>query len=219
MSGSAMAAVTTYKAQIDVTNPTALTGFSFPLFTVTNLSDPGIQITGFSLQNGPPWDWINSNTDPSDPYRMVLPTGATRTLLSGQESPNFDVNDGGPTLISYAFTGFDPGEFFRMAADPEASNGSSAVIDVRPFLLQQSGLQILAGVGFSGGINLSSANWALNYFDPGGDLTADTNQFYRITLEQTFGTGGVPEPATWALMIGGVGMVGTMLRRRREIIV
>src|SRR5688572_28826003 len=27
--------------------------------------------------------------------------------------------------------------------------------------------------------------------------------------------GAVPEPATWALMIGGFGMAGAMLRRRR----
>jgi hypothetical protein len=216
MSDAATAAVTTYKAQIDVTNPTALTGFSFPLFTVTNLSSPGIEITGFSLQNGPPWDWINSNTAPGDPYRMVLPAGGTRTLLSGQESPNLDQNNGGPTLISYAFTGFDPGEFFSMAADPEASNGTSAVIDVRPFLLQQSGLQILAGVGFSNAVNLSSPGWTLNYFNPGGDLQSDTNQFYRLTLEHSIGSAGVPEPAAWALMILGFGGVGASLRAARR---
>ena len=28
---------------------------------------------------------------------------------------------------------------------------------------------------------------------------------------------GVPEPATWAMMIGGFGMAGTMLRRRRQL--
>jgi len=29
-------------------------------------------------------------------------------------------------------------------------------------------------------------------------------------------TGGVPEPATWAMMIGGLGAVGTVMRRRRR---
>jgi hypothetical protein len=33
---------------------------------------------------------------------------------------------------------------------------------------------------------------------------------------QGFATGGVPEPASWALMIGGFGLAGAMLRRRRS---
>ena len=28
--------------------------------------------------------------------------------------------------------------------------------------------------------------------------------------------GGVPEPASWALMIGGFGLVGASMRRRRD---
>jgi PEP-CTERM motif len=34
--------------------------------------------------------------------------------------------------------------------------------------------------------------------------------------EQNMVTGLVPEPASWALMIGGFGMAGAMLRRRRS---
>ena len=38
--------------------------------------------------------------------------------------------------------------------------------------------------------------------------TGDSNFLYR--------PGGVPEPSTWALMIGGFGLAGTVLRRRRS---
>ncbi len=34
---------------------------------------------------------------------------------------------------------------------------------------------------------------------------------------QSFVLGGVPEPATWALMIGGFGLAGAALRRRRAL--
>ncbi len=37
------------------------------------------------------------------------------------------------------------------------------------------------------------------------------------TLSDVSGGGAVPEPATWALMIGGFGMAGVMIRRRRAL--
>lgn len=36
-------------------------------------------------------------------------------------------------------------------------------------------------------------------------------------LSASFSTAGVPEPATWALMIGGFGLAGAALRRRRTV--
>lgn len=39
----------------------------------------------------------------------------------------------------------------------------------------------------------------------------------EIIFADGSGVGGVPEPATWALMIGGFGMAGAMLRRRQRL--
>jgi hypothetical protein len=36
------------------------------------------------------------------------------------------------------------------------------------------------------------------------------------SVEYTYFNRGVPEPATWALMMSGMGMVGTALRRRHK---
>ncbi len=50
------------------------------------------------------------------------------------------------------------------------------------------------------------------------DFVVNNNGSYyndSTGLSATFSTGGVPEPATWALMIGGFGLVGAALRRRR----
>ncbi len=33
----------------------------------------------------------------------------------------------------------------------------------------------------------------------------------------SFPTGAVPEPATWAMMLAGFGLVGATVRRRRDI--
>jgi hypothetical protein len=41
----------------------------------------------------------------------------------------------------------------------------------------------------------------------------------QATLVQTVNAAAVPEPASWALMIGGFGMAGGMLRRRRTAVV
>lgn len=204
--GGAASAATTYKLDVIVrSQPAAI--FSAPIFTFTNLSSPGVQVDSVAVSDGPPWDYVLAL---GAPYDITNPDGGARTITSGNEA-GFDENNGGPSVISYALSGFDPGEFFRFSLDPEASNGTSAVVDIRPWL---TGDLLKITAGFAGGPTLSGTDWTLEYVDPNGDLTADSNQVYRLTLSQT--VGGVPEPSTWALMIGGFGLAGAALRSRRR---
>lgn len=205
--GQAVAA-TTYRLDATVTS-IAGNGFSYPIFKFSNLSTPGVQVDGLTVSNGPPWDWVNNGV--GDPDGILNPAGGTRTLLIGEEAST-DQNNGVTASISYSFTGFDSAEFFRFAADPEASNGGSAVIDVRPFLLQDL-LTITAQ--FTGGPTLTGSDWTLELIDPQGDPDADFNQRYHLSLQQTVGGSAVPEPSTWAAMLAGFGIAGASLRRGR----
>jgi hypothetical protein len=50
-----------------------------------------------------------------------------------------------------------------------------------------------------------------------GTLCGTSAQFARAPI-QPVPSGPVPEPSTWALLIGGFGMAGAMLRRRRAAV-
>lgn len=59
----------------------------------------------------------------------------------------------------------------------------------------------------------SSGLWTLKIYD---DAAWDVGELCDWTLQLT-PTSEVPEPATWAMMIAGFGMVGYQLRRRRMV--
>jgi hypothetical protein len=75
------------------------------------------------------------------------------------------------------------------------------------------------------GVNIVSGDSEINSEILAFKGIADNGAGYAIGLisdngHQSFLTGGsVPEPATWALMIGGFGLAGVMLRRRSAVAV
>lgn len=58
----------------------------------------------------------------------------------------------------------------------------------------------------------NTAKFALN-LAPGTSFSSDSGVF----LKGSGAVGGVPEPASWALMLAGLGVIGAALRRRRAL--
>jgi hypothetical protein len=73
-------------------------------------------------------------------------------------------------------------------------------------------LETAVGAGSTGPFTISRATADIAFFSIGG---SDTFGVQSVSLETPILSGAVPEPATWAMMIGGFGMVGGAMRRRR----
>jgi hypothetical protein len=143
-------------------------------------------------------------------------------LAPGSEFGGLFFLSGASTILDYA-AGFTTGFSFNYA-QPNTLGGTVNVYD------GLGGTGTLLG---SISLGLTPSTCATGYsaaycpFVPVGVLfggTAKSIEFagvanFVVFDDVTFGSGtpgpGVPEPASWALMIGGFGMVGAALRRRR----
>ena len=65
------------------------------------------------------------------------------------------------------------------------------------------------GIASITGLNLTGGSHAIQFQQPAGATWTFASEI------SVFGIAAVPEPATWALMIGGFAMAGGVLRRRR----
>lgn len=131
---------------------------------------------------------------------------------------------GAPAVIAAAYANNVPGATTTTFYAVDASNDTLARV-VPP----NDGT--LVTVGSLGGLDLSASDaigfdisrWSgLSYLSYDGGLYSVNLATGGTTLLGDIGVAGVtdiavgvPEPTTWALMIGGMGLVGAVLRRRR----
>lgn len=100
-------------------------------------------------------------------------------------------------IVESDFLFFDPDDPFGAPGTAGLDFGGSAIT----FGLQLAHFGVTSGGAPSTGVVRST-------------IAADN---FRVTLHTIDPVGAVPEPATWALMIGGFGMAGATLRRSRRL--
>lgn len=152
---------------------------------------------GFTLQN-----------ERVGPYGSSLVDAAPFT--SGGASPN------GTTYVQSAVYNFTSGQYsslvitFEEAITAFGGNFSSGSGNQLEMLVD--GELLNGGVATAGGFFGFTSDKAFSRIE----LRARPGSGYIYTLDDlTFSTTAVPEPASWAMMMGGFALIGSTMRRRR----
>ena len=150
---------------------------------------------------------VNIGTDASYTFSFV-PNGLSDVAIAmsgtGQVYGNGFFSPNGPDPLQIGVTVPDQlslGEFFSQAGTQSIPYSIAQVFVALSFV---TGGQTYYGYAGVGGSFLTE----FAYNDtPGGS----------IVTGETAPAGGVPEPASWAMMLGGFGLVGGAMRRRQRI--
>ena len=120
--------------------------------------------------------------------------------------------DGGYDILNTTgtLTNTNNGNMFSLAGPTTFAGADNVLFADSDPKLSFDGTSFLVSNGLSVNLYYSAANNAYRLF------TSDS-QFIPVTnFTLTAVGGGVPEPAAWALLIGGFGFVGGAMRQRRQ---
>ena len=183
----------------------------------------GATASDFSITGG--LHIVNSSNNPTD---GALPGGAIYSqyvaiwdpsILAGLTTADelfnnlFYADCSTTGVLGFATsTGSLPGGEFSSDLTTTACAAGSLTLAPGQEVLVVAGMQLPVN---RGGFADSTATFRTRL---GDDLSADTRTMLAENLESAIDRGAVvavPEPATWAMMIGGFGLLGATVRRRR----
>jgi hypothetical protein len=144
--------------------------------------------------------------DPANTPPILYQTGLLKTDSSG-------ANSGTGVALSPLISG----EIGYLASLGTINSSALDLAGIQGaiWLTEYSGLTLTGGSSQVGHFQALGAAWAATH----ASNTTYADAIYSVAGQnQGFVlSGGVPEPASWALMISGFGMAGAVLRRRRQV--
>ena len=157
---------------------------------------------------------------------MAAPAAAVVTYkFTALSSFNFDLNNGdGPQQFSGSFQFTVPSAISTDTTIPAASLTSCSYIGSISGVVPCASQDFLFGI-VPGNLTVSFGTPGIGiyyYFNAAASTTAGTwntvifGASQQGILETSFGS-AVPEPASWAMLIAGFGLVGAMRRRQRSL--
>ena len=153
---------------------------------------------GSTKAYGYAWDGkeIEVNFGSLDPFETTTLTYLTQVTSTASAECTRSLD----CLI--AFSGF--GDPIGRGGGIDSADEALTAFDFSSFLSVLDGPALAAGGGPIGGVQFTGVTFQLPTFDPATG---------RVTF--AVAAAAAPEPASWAMMILGFGVVGTMIRRRR----
>jgi hypothetical protein len=194
-----------------------------------------------SFETGDFTDWMLGGTYASDPADVIIynsnagyPTSAFNESIppdSGGKSPDpagsyaaYFVDDAAnetltqsipltPGLYTIGFSAFAPSNGYQNQNDADFSGSIAGVTLASYDVFSKPDLTWLHFVGVVDITQPGNYDAVFTFATPGGGTAAD------IVIDRAFVVAGdlVPEPATWATMIVGLGLAGAVMRRQRAV--
>ena len=167
-----------------------------------------------SIDNGAPQDILAFCVDIFHNFNSSTPpvTYVTSPVTNNSDSAN---SGGGPALsnVISGELGF-LADLGKITSDPERMAGIQGAV----WKTEYAGLTLSGGSSYVDYYAGLASAWGAahpNFAGYANGIYATNGQTQGFGATQGFTTGGVPEPATWALMLSGFGLAGAALRRGR----